>query len=343
MSDRSGWRPSWDEVRHAYRLAWAFNLRSSSRTTPALCQEDEYATMVGPLLDSLRPIRPVLGTFTGWPPRIGVAMKDVVESVDVILAAWGWTWMDCAEEERTAERKRREAVFHERWRRPVCEAALSWLATDPRSDEWFKDLETYAAIGQREGWKGKRLTREKALASFEAAYARLSDALQFGGVYPSFSILTEDQRGRFDRALNHISDCFRAEDPRNPLRPWRPEEQESKGVKATEETPALVNPSVARQSAASNPEEVLEQDFARRGAAKAAALVRLLRGRQSVSYEDAAETAWEDLYASDNAIKRMALGSLNSTVKKLYLPLRYYVCDRKIWVDRMKRTGQPGN
>jgi hypothetical protein len=255
-SDRSGYRPPWDDVRRAYYFAW--RLDDGGRCEDHE-REQKWADTFARAVDAFRPLRGLIAdrdAWHGWPPRIRMDLRELAAFVDLVAEAWDWRWMDAPSAERDAERDRRLARFEEGYLRPVCEAAMAWEATDPPRDEWFLDVEGFYQIGRQHGWTAPSLTRDEAKQRFREAHKRYASTPRLGSCFPSHDGIAEDERQRTEAALNDLHCYFEVADPAHPFHTWREEFE----PQVTPSAPEARMPSAPATGAGRALRELVESD-----------------------------------------------------------------------------------
>ena len=78
------------------------------------------------MADALRPLRPLVGLFRGWPFRVGEEIPHLIEVFDRLSRDWGWEMLAEPEPHRYKSRAELEARYRQVVEMPFYDAAISW-------------------------------------------------------------------------------------------------------------------------------------------------------------------------------------------------------------------------
>ena len=259
MFDRSECIPSWDSLLNAYRCAWALNIQFSGEFNQPWKQEQQLLPYFGAIVDAFHPIRPLLGSFVGWPYRIAIATEDLIEVMDGLAAYWGWEGLNLTKAGREAEIERRIEEHSTRIGDPLRVVALSWLALRPPLQPDLEAAEKYAKEGRKRGLQPETLELDEAIQRFLMLQGEWNAGLRIGKVYPRLPDETPDGF-HLTRTLNRaltVLHGFLEKEGTSPLRPWRPEENMDPGPHAADPQPEHVAVDPPLAGSLTTPEDVI--------------------------------------------------------------------------------------
>ena len=260
MFDRSECIPSWDSLLNAYRCAWALNIQFSGEFNQPWKREQQLLPYFGAMVDAFHPIRPLLGSFVGWPYRIARATEDLIEVMDGLAAYWGWEGLNLTKAGREAEIERRIEEHSTRIADPLRVVALSWLALRPPLHPDLEAAEKYANEGRKRGLQPEILELDEAIQRFRMLLGEWNAGLRIGKVYPRLPDETPDGF-HLRQTINHsltVLHGFLEKEGTSPLRPWKPEQDLDAGSHSAKPQPEYE----AKQPTASQPEHEANPDEA---------------------------------------------------------------------------------
>jgi hypothetical protein len=171
-------------------------------------QEDEYLPLFIRLADALRPIRPLLGSFVGWTPRVQRYIEAICESFDATASLWGWERLADPEPARSAYIAERFEWFRENQERPRLEAALSWEA-GCKGLECRPEVEVLADEG-RERRYGPTMTPEEGRRTLRELHDAWVESPRLGTAYPK---IAREEKDRFDQAWIRLNNLLQSLPP----------------------------------------------------------------------------------------------------------------------------------
>lgn len=215
--------PSVESLREMYCALWGFAGRGSGKSHPAIAQESEYLPYVGRVVDTLEPIRPLLGRFQGWPVLTDRSVGYLTGAFDATIKRWGWERIAVPEPERSAAVINADELFFQEVSRPLMAAALAIVKGTEGLAMPYPYVVGWAEDGRRCGVEPMG-DLEAAHAAYQELRGRWCNGLRYGRAYPEIDELRDAAGGatEWNRALNHLSAAVGRAEPNHALRPWRP-------------------------------------------------------------------------------------------------------------------------
>jgi hypothetical protein len=187
--------PSVHQLVEVDRALHAFLMRDGYTCGMTSEQEDEFLPPFNRLADALRPIRPFMGSFAGWTPRVDRVLGVICESFDATARLWGWEKVADPEPERSAYITKREEWFSENRERPKLEAAMS-IEAGCKGLECPPDIEALADEGRKRGYR-PTMSPEQGRTMFPELHLAWVKSPRLGTAYPK---IAREEKGRFEQA-----------------------------------------------------------------------------------------------------------------------------------------------
>lgn len=318
--------PSTDQLSLICRIWWGWMGSSRYQYNHAYAEEDERLKYFGPLSDALRPVRPLIGRFEGWPVTVGLAVATIADGFDAIAREWGWSALDTPEPGRSEEIARRRAVFFDSVERPLLEAAISWRDGWTRFSEARADVEEWAQRGADLGLTAT-MTPDEGKRRWHEGIQAWYTSPRIGTRYPSVDAIGEDHESGLRLELIQAFNVLKAAlEKRNgsPLRPWY-------GI-ADQAGPDLGPSAPADQAPSTDDLDDLAASLRRRRSAVQAAFLEFMSERSEALFADIAAAVHGDRDASDGAI-RQNVYRVNESLQEAKLPLRFKVASGRVFKE----------